>query len=115
MGRFDCSERTALTYRYPVSLIPRMICRPAIAMGGFVSAVNSNGSLSIARQNLIAGAVIHPCASHTTARSTPRETKRTDLSQWHNVLDDRTVIGMIVLRGRFEVGQVGDMVRGANA
>jgi hypothetical protein len=81
-----------------------MMGRPAIAMGGFVAAINRNGGLSIGRQNQIANSFVYPCASHAKASSTPRETKRADLSQWHNVLDDRTVIGMIVLRGRFEVG-----------
>ena len=55
--------------RFSAKLSARMIRRPTIAMGGFVSAISRNGCLFIARQNNIAGAVAHPGASDTPRRS----------------------------------------------
>ena len=76
-------------------------------MGRFVATENRNGCRSIARENQVAGAVIHPCASCGTIRSTLGDAKRLRFGQRHKVLDDLTInIRMIEPRRRFEVGHV---------
>ena len=80
------------------SLIPRMMGRPPIAMGSFMPGVNGDG-WSIARQNLITGADVHP-----RTRQAVESANVVHFGQEHNVLDNRTVIGMIVPRRWFEFG-----------
>ena len=87
------------------SSIVRMICRPTIAMGNFVPAVSINRRLTVVRYDNVAGAVTLPRASYREEISTLRYANRAHFSLRHNALDDLTIIPMVVLPGRFELGR----------
>ena len=53
-----------------------------------------------------------PRASYRAEIKTHRHANRAHLSLRHNALDDLTIIRMVVLRGRFEVGRVACRVWG---
>ena len=87
------------------SPIMRVICRPTIAMRNFVPAVSINRRLTVVRYDNIAGVVTLPGASYREEIKTHRHANRAHFGLRHNALDDVTIIRMVVLRGRFELGR----------
>jgi hypothetical protein len=73
-------------------------------MRNFVPAVSINRCLTVVRYDNIAGVVTLPGASHREEIETHRHANRTHFSLRHNALDDLTIIRMVVLYGRFELG-----------
>src|SRR5689334_10929321 len=82
-----------------------MICRPTIAMGNFVPAVSINRRLTVVRYGNIAGAVTLPGASYREEIKTHRHANRAHFGLRYNAFDDLTIIRMVVLRRRFELGR----------
>ena len=74
-------------------------------MRNFVPAVSINGRLAVVRYDNIAGVVSLPRASYREKIKTHRRANRAHFSLRHNAFDDLTIIRMVVLRGRFELGR----------
>ena len=90
----------------------RMVRRPTIAMGNFVSTVSINRRLTVVRYDNIAGVVTLPGASYREEIKTLRHANSAHFGLRHNALDDLTIIRMVVLRGRFETGRGDCRTRG---